>query len=281
MRLARLFATLGLVLLLAVAAACGGDDEGDTAGTDDAGAADADAGADGDDGSADVGEGADEADGATAADGDGSADGATDSPDGAEADDSEADGDAADGPTVDPSIEVPEWVEVVGVEEALNVRAGPSSSFDRVAQIPPGETLRVLGGSQSDEGGLWLQVVIGGDTEGWVFAQYTSEIARPTPTPLPTPTPVGTPTPLPVDEDGDGGADDDGDGDGGGQELRVVAPDGLNLRDAPGLDSNVIAELDDGDRLEGTGRTQNADGRDWTEVRVGGQTGWVASEFVR
>lgn len=281
MRLAHYLATLGLVLLLAVAAACGGDDAGDTAGSGDAGAADADAGAGGDDGSADVGEGADEADGATAADGDGSADGATDSPDGGEADGADTGDEAvgADGPTVDPSIEVPEWVEVVGVEEALNVRAGPSSSFDRVAQIPPGETLRVLGGTQSDEGGLWLQVVIGGDTEGWVFAQYTSEIARPTPTPLPTPTPVGTPTPLPVEEGEDGDGDDDGEA--GGQSLRVVAPDGLNLRDAPGLDSNVIAELDDGDRLEGTGRTQNADGRNWTEVRVGGQTGWVASEFVR
>jgi uncharacterized protein YgiM (DUF1202 family) len=258
MRLARLIVTLGLVLLVGIAAACGGDDAADSGG-EDVGSTD---------GSADEGEGADEADGAMAADG------ATDSPDGAEGDSDEADGDA-EGGAVDPSIEVPEWVEVVGIDEALNVRAGPSSSFDRVAQIPPGETLRVLGGTRSDEGGLWLQVVIGGDTEGWVFAEYTSEIARPTPTPLPTPTPVGTPTPLPAD-DGDG--DDDG---GAGQDLRVVAPDGLNLRDAPGLDSRVIAELDDGDRLEGTGRTETADGRDWTEVRVGGQTGWVASQFVR
>ena len=266
MRFVRRLAALGLLwVLLVIAAACGGDDAADSSGdeVDDVETADE---ADGGDG----GEGADEADGATAADG------ATDSPAG-EADDSETDGDAAEGTAVDPSIEVPEWVEVVGINEALNVRAGPSSSFDRVAQIPPGETLRVLGGSQSEEGGLWLQVIIGGDTEGWVFAEYTSEIARPTPTPLPTPTPVGTPTPLPV-EDGD---DDDGEADGTGQELRVAAPDGLNLRDAPGLDSRVIAELDDGDRLEGTGRTQNADGRDWTEVRVGGQTGWVASEFVR
>ena len=266
MRLARLLATLGLALLVAIAAACGGDGGTEAIG-DDVGSSDAD------DGSADEDEGADEADGASAADG------ATDSPDGGEVDDGgaeeSADGDAADGPAVDPSIEVPEWVEVVGINEALNVRAGPSSSFERVAQIPPGETLRVLGGTQSDEGGLWLQVVIGGETEGWVFAEYTSEIARPTPTPLPTPTPVGTPTPLPVDDDADDG------GDGGGQDLRVVAPDGLNLRDAPGLDSRVIAELDDGDRLAGTGRTETADGRDWTEVRVGGQTGWVASEFVR
>lgn len=275
MRFARLLAAVGLGLLVGLAAACGGDDATDGAGaTDTAGAAD-EAGADG---SADDGEGADEADGVSAADG------ATDSPDGG-ADGSDGSGDedgaedAADGPAVDPSIGVPEWVEVVGINEALNVRAGPSSSFDRIAQIPPGETLRVLGGAQSGEGGLWLQVIIRGDTEGWVFAEYTSEIARPTPTPLPTPTPIGTPTPLPVEDDGsEDGQDDAG---GGGEELRVVAPDGLNLRDAPGLDSNVIAELDDGDRLEGTGRTQAADGRDWTEVRVGGQTGWVASEFVR
>jgi uncharacterized protein YgiM (DUF1202 family) len=270
MRFVRLLATLGLVLLVVFAAACGGGDATDA--TDVDGTTDAGDGAD--DGSAADGEGADEADGATAADG------ATDSPDSSQTDDGETGSDDPDGPAVDPSIEVPEWVEVVGIEEALNVRAGPSSSFDRVAQIPPGETLRVLGGAESDEGGLWLQVIIGGDTEGWVFAQYTSQIARPTPTPLPLPTPVGTPTPLPVG-DGDGD-DDDGDGGSGGrQELRVAAPDGLNLRDAPGLDSQVIAELDDGDRLEGTGRTRNADGRDWTEVRVGGQTGWVASEFVR
>ena len=53
------------------------------------------------------------------------------------------------------------------------------------------------------------------------------------------------------------------------------------MAEAGTLASRVLAELDDGDRVEATGRTENADGRDWTEVRVGGQTGWVASEFVR
>ena len=195
MRLVRLLAALGLVLLLVMAtAACGGDDAAESPDA---------AGGEG-------GEGADEADGSSAADG------GTDSPAGDPADDPETDGGEA--PAVDPSIEVPEWVEVVGVEEALNVRAGPNSSFERVAQIPPGETLRVLGGAESDEGGLWLLVVFGGDREGWVFSRYTDEIARPTPTPLPTPTPIGTPTPLPVGGDDDGS--DDGDG---GQTLRVVA----------------------------------------------------------
>ncbi len=258
----RVRGVVALLVLVGIATilSCGSGD--DDAGSADIAVGEAPADDQGNDepGGADGDEGADEADGASAADG------STDSPDGA--------GDAEDGSSsaVDSSLEVPEWVEVVGIDEALNVRAGPSSSFDRVAQVPPGETLRVLGGAESDEGGLWLQVIFGGDTEGWVFAQYTSQIARPTPTPLPTPTPVGTPTPLPAD---------DGGGEGGGAELRVVAPDGLNLRDAPGLDTEVIAELDDGDRVQATGRTDTADGRDWTEVRVDGRTGWVASEFVR
>jgi uncharacterized protein YgiM (DUF1202 family) len=239
------------VAMIVFGAACGGDD---TAVGDDTTAAATS--------SADTGSAETATDGATGGD--------TGSDATATADDATGDDQTGD-PVIDPSIAVPDWVEVVGVAEALNVRAGPGASFDRVGRIPPGETLRVLGGARNGDGELWLQVEFGGAAMGWVFDEYTGEIARPTPTPLPTPTPVGTPTPLPVDT-GDDAAD--------GTALVVAAPDGLNLRSTPGLGGQVLRELDDGDRLTGTGVTRRADGRRWTEVTIDGVTGWVASEFV-
>ena len=85
------------------------------------------------------------------------------------------------------------------------------------------------------------------------------------PTPLPTPTPLATPTPLLT-----------------GDELVVDAPDGLNLRTGPSSDADRIKTIDDETLVLPTGRTRTDDDDvEWTEITADGDTGWVATEFLR
>jgi hypothetical protein len=69
-----------------------------------------------------------------------------------------------------------------------------------------------------------------------------------------------------------------------GDELAVVGvayDDVLNVRAAPGTDSEVIAELaPTATDLIGTGRARALPGSIWFEVEVEGMTGWVSSAFV-
>lgn len=57
----------------------------------------------------------------------------------------------------------------------------------------------------------------------------------------------------------------------------------LNLRDAPSIDSTVLAELPTGAQLSVTGEFSEAGQCDWWPVTVAdtGQAGWVSEEYVR
>ncbi len=74
---------------------------------------------------------------------------------------------------------------------------------------------------------------------------------------------------------------------GGGDVLIVTIGDieGLNLRDAPGTGSNVIALLPNGTRVRKVGGPQTIDNVAWVQVRVKlddqEQEGWVAERFVK
>lgn len=69
-----------------------------------------------------------------------------------------------------------------------------------------------------------------------------------------------------------------------GDEVAVVGvayDDVLNVRVAPGTDSEVIVELEPtATGLIGTGRARSLPESIWFEVEVGGVTGWVSSAFV-
>ena len=73
-------------------------------------------------------------------------------------------------------------------------------------------------------------------------------------------------------------------GPGAGDEVAVVGvahDDVLNVRAAPGTDSEVIAELHPtATGLIGTGRARSLPESIWFEVEVEGVTGWVSSAFV-
>jgi len=55
------------------------------------------------------------------------------------------------------------------VAETLNVRAGPGTSYDILAQVHKGDTLTING---QNAGGDWVQVITGTGREGWVAASF-------------------------------------------------------------------------------------------------------------
>jgi serine/threonine protein kinase len=78
--------------------------------------------------------------------------------------------------------------------ETLNVRTGPGTAYDRIAQVREGERLLIVGRNQATD---WLKVKLTDGKMGWVAAQYVNPSvsapqlpvvpAPPTPTSLPTP----------------------------------------------------------------------------------------------
>lgn len=76
-------------------------------------------------------------------------------------------------PTVAPpptAISIPQASLKAG-NEFVNVRAGPGLSFDKVAELKPGQRAAVLGKSAD---GAWWQINLpdSPDRTGWVFAEY-------------------------------------------------------------------------------------------------------------
>lgn len=63
----------------------------------------------------------------------------------------------------------------------------------------------------------------------------------------------------------------------------IVNADGVNLRSAPGLQSEVVAVVNSGDLLiDGSGEPVSGDGHLWLNVtrEADGTSGWVAADFV-
>lgn len=106
---------------------------------------------------------------------------------------------------------------------------------------------------------------IGQTTEATPVVLPTPVTPTPLPTLLPVDTPTFTPTPLP------------GTVLAVGQPARVVAPDGLNMREQPDPDGTLIIHLNDGVRVTVVEGPQNAADFNWWKVDDGqGNTGWVA-----
>ena len=77
------------------------------------------------------------------------------------------------------------------------------------------------------------------------------------------------------------GVDDDPPAANGGETWKVRGVIELNVRDAPGLDSSVIATLREGQTRLGTGRSETADGIEWLELELpGGVAGWASSRYL-
>src|SRR5690606_19573413 len=104
----------------------------------------------------------------------------------------------------------------------VNLRAAPNTEAALVLQIPAGEVMSVLG---RNEAGNWLHVQLSNGLTGWMLAellvQNTGVIQA-----------VYEATPLPPQRYGVLGT-----------TAKVVAPAGLNLREAPDVQFGLIVTL--------------------------------------
>ena len=109
-----------------------------------------------------------------------------------------------------------------------------------------------------------LPVVGTEDAEAQAQVQSTPALALPTATPAPEATPTFTPTPEP------------GTALAVGQPARVIAPGGLNMRDAPSTGGTLVLQLGPGQRVDVVEGPTQADGYTWWRVDDGGgNQGWV------
>jgi len=101
-----------------------------------------------------------------------------------------------------PTLEPPEAVVKI---DALNVRAGPGTNYDRIGQVRSGQRFDIVGRTK---GGAWLQICCLQGRTGWVATEYVrvrGDLQQvplitdfpPTSTPRPTPVPV-PPTAVPI-----------------------------------------------------------------------------------
>lgn len=131
------------------------------------------------------------------------------------------------------------------VLEDLNLRSGPGLEYDVIAVLPPGAVVAIL-----DEPVAGWYPVLYADLEGWASGAY-----------------------LAIADDG---SVEDGD-------VATVVAAALNLRDGPGLDYAVVAQLPYGTTVEIIGGPEEADGYTWVQVRVPSgciDGGWIAAEFL-
>jgi len=139
--------------------------------------------------------------------------------------------------------------------ESLSYREGPGLDAAVLDLLPYGTTGVITDGPVTADGFTWFEFDIDGygATPGWVAGEF-----------------------LATDE-----GSSDGTGFAIGSEV-IVAVDGLNLRDAPGLDGGVIAPLPLGLALTVLEGPRSVDGFAWYLVQGPDEVGqgWVAGEFV-
>lgn len=134
----------------------------------------------------------------------------------------------------------------------VNLRAAPNTEAALVLQIPAGEVMSVLG---RNEAGNWLHVQLSNGLTGWMLAellvQNTGVIQA-----------VYEATPLPPQRYGVLGT-----------TAKVVAPAGLNLREAPDVQFGLIVTLPVGSSVNLIARSPYSP---WVKVENGGIVGWAA-----
>ncbi len=84
------------------------------------------------------------------------------------------------------------------VTNLLNLRSGPGTSYNIIAQLPYGTTVQIVGDPQAADGHSWLEVTSRGYGQGWVAAAFLNAGETPAaaaaPAPTPTPEPAAAPT---------------------------------------------------------------------------------------
>jgi|GEM_PF-1487402 len=131
--------------------------------------------------------------------------------------------------------------------DLLNLRDGPSLDAGVIDQLPTYAAVTIVSGPQAADGYDWYEVDSDAGT-GWVAGAF-----------------LASPADLIAI----------------GDTVQVIDGD-LNLRDAPGLDSEVIDVMPDGTQLTVVDGPEDADGYTWFQVESDEfGSGWAAGQFLQ
>lgn len=134
--------------------------------------------------------------------------------------------------------------------QTINVRSGPGTQFEIVGQLAQGDSVPVTG--RDVEIARWYLVTLVDGQEGWV-SSYTVSLD-------------GDVENLPIVER-DGELSDTSD-------VQIVTYGRVNVRSGPGINYDVIAQLDVGEEAEALARNNRSN--DWLYVEHAIVSGWVA-----
>ena len=154
----------------------------------------------------------------------------------------------------------PDFWEVFGVSQSLNVRAAPSTSARVVMGLLNGTVVQNRG-CRRNEGRVWCQIAqVGGGATGWAASQYLRETAAPSASTRPA---VNSANVMRV----------------GG----VPSGDILNVRSGPGTGNPIVGALANGDTVrvigcQSVGSTRWCDIEMMTDMR---ERGWVNARYLQ
>jgi uncharacterized protein YraI len=140
----------------------------------------------------------------------------------------------------------------VTTDGAVNMRTAPNTDAPILGQVPPGQVLSVLGRNAA---GTWLHVRLDSGETGWMKADLLLQT-------LGNIQAVYDATPTPPQRFGQLG-----------HLAKVLAPAGVNLRNAPDVSFGVVASLPDGAMVNLLARSPYSP---WVKVEFNGMTGWLA-----
>jgi len=140
----------------------------------------------------------------------------------------------------------------VTTDGAVNMRTAPNTDAAVLGQVPPGQVLSVLGRNPM---GDWLHVRLDSGETGWMKAELLLQT-------LGNIQAVYDATPAPPQRFGQLG-----------RLAKVVAPAGVNLRNAPDVSFGIVANLPDGVMVNLLARSPYSP---WVKVDYNGVIGWLA-----
>jgi uncharacterized protein YgiM (DUF1202 family) len=135
-------------------------------------------------------------------------------------------------------------------DDNVNLRSGPRLGNGVIGTYNFGTNAVVVSGPTNANGYAWFEIEISGGTVGWMASNFLSP-----------------------------GRSSSGTGWPAGTEVHVN-DNNVNLRNAPGLSSSVIAAFNANTNAGVIGGPQAADGFDWYNIGIGGTSGWMASDFL-
>ncbi|MBZ0282749.1 MAG: SH3 domain-containing protein [Anaerolineae bacterium] len=140
----------------------------------------------------------------------------------------------------------------VATDGAVNLRVAPSTDAGVIVQVPAGQVLSVLG---RNAGGDWYHVRLDSGETGWMFSslllQNVGNIQA-----------IYESTPLPPQRYGELG-----------RTATVLAPAGVNMRQAPDVTFGLVMTIPDGAIVDLLARSPYSP---WVKVDFNGVVGWLA-----